>query len=58
MMMRMGPSHSNGYNHEMSIIAITSVAPKRGMVLPFTPLSMSFDEVSYFVNMPPVSLYL
>ncbi|XP_078431904.1 pleiotropic drug resistance 1 [Wolffia australiana] len=28
-------------------------APKRGMVLPFTPLAMSFDEVSYFVDMPP-----
>lgn len=30
------------------------VAPKRGMVLPFTPLAMSFDNVSYFVDMPPV----
>lgn len=29
------------------------VAPKRGMVLPFTPLAMSFDNVSYFVDMPP-----
>ncbi|XP_074557496.1 ABC transporter G family member 42-like [Curcuma longa] len=53
MMMRMNPSHSNGYNHEMSINAVTNVAPKRGMVLPFTPLSMTFDEVNYFVDMPP-----
>ncbi|ONK80620.1 uncharacterized protein A4U43_C01F19870 [Asparagus officinalis] len=28
------------------------VTPKRGMVLPFLPLSMSFDEVNYFVDMP------
>ncbi|KAL2516258.1 ABC transporter G family member 35 [Forsythia ovata] len=31
----------------------SSVAPKRGMVLPFTPLAMSFDSVHYFVDMPP-----
>jgi hypothetical protein len=30
--------------------------PKRGMVLPFHPLSMSFKSVSYYVDMPPVSL--
>ncbi|KFK38987.1 hypothetical protein AALP_AA3G185300 [Arabis alpina] len=29
---------------------ITTV--KRGMVLPFTPLSMSFDNVNYYVDMP------
>ncbi|KAK9054719.1 hypothetical protein SSX86_025798 [Deinandra increscens subsp. villosa] len=27
-------------------------ARKKGMVLPFTPLSMSFDNMSYFVDMP------
>ncbi|EPS70689.1 hypothetical protein M569_04071, partial [Genlisea aurea] len=31
----------------------TGVAQKRGMVLPFTPLAMSFDNVNYFVDMPP-----
>ncbi|KAJ6842230.1 ABC transporter G family member 42-like [Iris pallida] len=25
---------------------------KRGMVLPFTPLAMSFDDVNYYVDMP------
>ncbi|KAL5822738.1 hypothetical protein ACOSQ4_020638 [Xanthoceras sorbifolium] len=25
---------------------------KKGMILPFTPLSMSFDSVNYFVDMP------
>lgn len=29
------------------------VAPKRGMVLPFAPLAMSFDSVNYYVDMPP-----
>ncbi|CAL9131728.1 unnamed protein product [Musa acuminata var. zebrina] len=33
--------------------AASGVAPKRGMVLPFTPLTMSFDEVNYYVDMPP-----
>lgn len=28
---------------------------KKGMVLPFTPLAMSFDDVNYFVDMPGVS---
>lgn len=32
-----------------------AVEPKRGMVLPFTPLAMSFDDVNYYVDMPPVS---
>ncbi|KAK4479596.1 hypothetical protein RD792_015114 [Penstemon davidsonii] len=27
--------------------------PKTGMVLPFTPLALSFDNVNYFVDMPP-----
>ncbi|KAJ0680275.1 putative ABC-type ferric hydroxamate transporter [Helianthus annuus] len=27
-------------------------AHKKGMVLPFTPLSMSFDKMNYFVDMP------
>lgn len=30
------------------------IARKRGMVLPFTPFSMSFDSMSYFVDMPQV----
>lgn len=30
---------------------------KRGMVLPFTPLAMSFDSVNYYVDMPSVSRF-
>lgn len=31
---------------------------KRGMVLPFTPLSIAFEHVNYYVDMPAVSLCL
>ena len=31
---------------------------KRGMVLPFEPLSITFDEIRYAVDMPQVSIYL
>ncbi|CAI9091305.1 OLC1v1026290C1 [Oldenlandia corymbosa var. corymbosa] len=30
----------------------SDVANKKGMVLPFQPLSLSFDEVNYYVDMP------
>ncbi|KAJ4821925.1 hypothetical protein Tsubulata_041743 [Turnera subulata] len=39
-------------NNESSMEAVTGVAPKRGMVLPFNPLAMSFDCVNYYVDMP------
>lgn len=29
---------------------------KKGMVLPFTPYSITFDNIKYFVDMPAVSL--
>lgn len=53
----MSRSNPNGLsrNDDVSLEATNGVEPKRGMVLPFTPLAMSFDEVNYFVDMPPVS---
>ncbi|TQE12215.1 hypothetical protein C1H46_002140 [Malus baccata] len=39
-------------NADSSLEVSGGVAPKRGMVLPFTPLAMSFDSVNYFVDMP------
>lgn len=39
-----------------SFEAANGVAHKRGMVLPFTPLAMSFDSVNYFVDMPAVGI--
>lgn len=41
-------------NADSALEAANGVAPKRGMVLPFTPLAMSFDSVSYYVDMPAV----
>lgn len=32
--------------------------PKRGMVLPFQPLSLAFSHVNYYVDMPSVRLSL
>lgn len=41
--------------NEDSILGATRAAtPKKGMVMPFTPLAMSFDNVNYFVEMPLV----
>ncbi|KAH7657666.1 P-loop containing nucleoside triphosphate hydrolase protein [Dioscorea alata] len=48
--------HSNGswnaIGRDSSVNATNGIAPRRGMVLPFTPLAMSFDEVNYYVDMP------
>ncbi|CAB4303033.1 unnamed protein product [Prunus armeniaca] len=48
-------SNANGLsrNADSTLEVPNGVAPKRGMVLPFTPLAMSFDSVNYFVDMPP-----
>ncbi|KAK9281909.1 hypothetical protein L1049_004817 [Liquidambar formosana] len=48
-------SNANGLsrNSDAAIDYANGVAPKRGMVLPFTPLAMSFDSVNYYVDMPP-----
>ncbi|KAM0032051.1 putative ABC-type xenobiotic transporter [Helianthus debilis subsp. tardiflorus] len=35
-----------------SAISDVNGASKKGMVLPFTPLAMSFDNMNYFVDMP------
>ncbi|XP_076904317.1 ABC transporter G family member 35-like [Bidens hawaiensis] len=35
-----------------SSISVTNGASKKGMVLPFTPLAMSFDNMNYYVDMP------
>ena len=36
----------------------TNGQTKKGMVLPFQPLSLAFDHVNYFVDMPAVSLFI
>ena len=45
----------NAVDGDFSVNATNGNAPRRGMVLPFTPLAMSFDEVNYYVDMPVVS---
>lgn len=56
MTIRMSGHNKNGFakglTRDMSIDTTNGVAPKRGMVLPFKPLAMSFDEVNYYVDMP------
>ena len=40
---------------ESSIPKAGTATTKRGMVLPFKPLSLAFDHVNYYVNMPTVN---
>ncbi|KAK9142055.1 hypothetical protein Syun_011455 [Stephania yunnanensis] len=40
-------------NDDMVLEQAIRIAPKRGMVLPFMPLAMSFDSINYYVDMPP-----
>lgn len=54
-----GSTHrSTGINTESdSGIAEDGSAPaQRGMILPFIPLSLTFDDVRYSVDMPPVKI--
>ncbi|GAA0158882.1 ATP-binding cassette [Lithospermum erythrorhizon] len=46
-------SHGLSRNEDRSLEAARGIAPKRGMVLPFIPLAMSFEDVNYYVDMPP-----
>ncbi|AQK82589.1 ABC transporter G family member 29 [Zea mays] len=48
---RLSNCSSNGVSRLMSI-GSNEAAPTRGMVLPFNPLAMSFDNVNYYVDMP------
>nr|QVT92281.1 ABC transporter [Salvia miltiorrhiza] len=52
-MQRMSSHSSVNRNNDSNLGGARGVAPKRGMVLPFTPLAMSFDNVNYYVDMPP-----
>lgn len=49
---------SNGLSRSVdsSFHSDNGLARKRGMVLPFTPLAMAFNNVNYYVDMPPVSI--
>ena len=34
-----------------------SIRPKKGMVLPFQPLTLAFDHVNYYIDMPTVNYF-
>lgn len=34
-----------------------SARPKKGMVLPFQPLTLAFDHVNYYIDMPSVNYF-
>lgn len=40
---------------ESSIPKADAAATKKGMVLPFQSLSLAFDHVNYYINMPTVN---
>jgi hypothetical protein len=37
--------------------AVAQAEPKRGMILPFQPLAISFDNINYYVDMPVVCVF-
>ena len=46
---------STGTNNDL---VADSAASQKGMILPFTPLAMSFDSVNYYVDMPSVRILI
>lgn len=45
-------------NAKSGVSAPAQTNAKRGMILPFQPLSLAFGHVNYQVDMPAVSLFL
>lgn len=43
----------SGNTYEQAMMEAKGVAPRRGMVLPFTPLSIAFHHIKYYIDMPP-----
>lgn len=48
-----GPNQAEAALDDTTLKA-AGMEPKRGMILPFQPLSISFDDIKYFVDMPAV----
>ncbi|GAB2293477.1 transcription factor [Dionaea muscipula] len=53
MLMSLSSRHRTSRNGNFSLHLSNGAGPKRGMVLPFTALAMSFNDVNYYVDMPP-----
>ena len=49
--MRRSSISSGGLSDKIKAIDVDGIAPKRGMVLPFQPMSCTFDHVNYYVHM-------
>jgi hypothetical protein len=57
--------HNVGAEHMSRFVSLASDAsdavaqaePKRGMILPFQPLAISFDNINYYVDMPVVCVF-
>ncbi|MCO5560583.1 hypothetical protein L7F22_014198 [Adiantum nelumboides] len=52
LLQRIPSARSNGDHVEDVDAEAAGVAPKTGMILPFIPLSIAFDNVNYYVDMP------
>jgi hypothetical protein len=48
--------HSPNTSKRSYVNSAARDAPGKGMVLPFEPLSMSFNEINYYVDMPAVCI--
>ncbi|GAB2228064.1 hypothetical protein Droror1_Dr00009894 [Drosera rotundifolia] len=53
MLMSLSSRHKTSRNGSFAFRLSNGAGPKRGMVLPFTALAMSFKDVNYYVDMPP-----
>lgn len=47
----------NPQGNTSSIVGAGNTQATGGMVLPFEPLSLAFNHVNYYVDMPAVSLF-
>lgn len=58
--MKVTPHEGSGKNtsEDINSNSAASATNKKGMVLPFQPLSLSFEHVNYYVDMPAVSSFL
>lgn len=52
----MAKSNKSGMvERNRSCVSVANHETRRGMVLPFQPLSLAFNHVNYYVDMPAVS---
>lgn len=52
-----GISSGRTMSKKVGSISYSDPNRKRGMVLPFEPLSIAFDEIRYAIDMPQVKIF-